>query len=459
MAITLATAALAASAISAGSQIYAAGQANDAANKQIDANNQATQQSLALQKEVYDSTVKANAPFTSAGYDGLDAYMSHIGLGGSGPTVGAVNAAQPSGVPASSRYATQSAGGSPQGPTVQGQAATQQAPDYAQYVETYPDVAAEFARLQSTPEGRDYLAQQGVNDVNDFGALHYQTNGQSEGRQLNTTAAPASTYGADLSQIGTRPTFDPRQTYTRPEAVGLPTAPSLSADRYQASPGYEWQLSEGNRAINAQSAARGLGQSSGAIKSALTYSQGLADQDYQQWVGNELNIWQTDINRSIAQNNIQNQNFESDRGYGTSVYDADRAFSTGQYESDRNYLTDAYNTQTGNLLALTNIGQASANNTAAAGSNYAANSGNILRTSANNLSDAYGQIGATNAGLATSLGGLAGNVLTNLPGGSGPVTPIPTVSANDNVLRRASVPTSTGTLQRAPYIPVGSLTY
>lgn len=396
MALTLATAALASAAVGAAGTAYAASQGNKASQRIVDAQQQATADQLALQKDIYNNTVQANQPFTSAGYAGLDALLQQLGIS-----------------------------------TVQG---AQSGADYAGYVRDNPDVASEYQRLQSTQEGRDYLQSQGVRSEADFGALHYRTNGKDEGRPLAQTQG--TTGGPDLSSLGNR------QTYTRPDMVGLPSAPDISAEAYRASPGYEWQLKEGNRALNAYSAARGVGQSSAAIKRSLDYSQGLADQDYQQFVGNALNIWQIDLNRSIAQNNLQNQAFESDRTYGTSVYDA-----------DRNYLTNRYDTQTNNLLSLTGIGQSAANNNAYAGSNYANNSGNILQTNANVLSGQYNQQAQNNASAWNNVAGIGQNLLMNYAGGSGGygVSPINTVSANDNVLQRQQ-PFTTGNLLRAPQV-------
>jgi len=220
----------------------------------------------------------------------------------------------------------------------------------------------------------------------------------------------------------------------------LPGAPNLSASLYQTSPGYQWQMKEGNRAINALSAARGLGQSSGAIKSALNYSQGLADQDYQQWVGNELSIWQMSLNQAVSQNNLQNQSFESDRNYGTGVYDA-----------DRNYLTNQYNTQTGNLQWLTGLGQSAANNTTNAGLTYAANTGNALQTNANALSAGYNQTAANNSTAWNNIAGIGQNLITSYNGGN-------QVQPGSNVLTSAYQPitgvqpTNPGTLTRAPYV-------
>lgn len=55
-------------------------------------------------------------------------------------------------------------------------------------------------------------------------------------------------------------------------------------------PGYQFRLSEGNKALERRMAASGLGQSGAALKAAQEYGQGLADQTYndayQRWLSN-----------------------------------------------------------------------------------------------------------------------------------------------------------------------------
>ncbi len=61
-------------------------------------------------------------------------------------------------------------------------------------------------------------------------------------------------------------------------------------------PGYQFRLQEGNQALQRQMAASGLGQSGAAIKAALEYNQGLADQTY----NDAYNRWNND-NQQLAQ--------------------------------------------------------------------------------------------------------------------------------------------------------------
>lgn len=53
-------------------------------------------------------------------------------------------------------------------------------------------------------------------------------------------------------------------------------------DNYQAGPGYQFQLAEGQKAINNGAAARGMGNSGATLKALAGYSQGLANQTFNQ---------------------------------------------------------------------------------------------------------------------------------------------------------------------------------
>lgn len=54
---------------------------------------------------------------------------------------------------------------------------------------------------------------------------------------------------------------------------------------YQQSPGYQWQLDQGVQAAQRSASARGQLGSGGTLKAITRYASGLADSDYQQYVG------------------------------------------------------------------------------------------------------------------------------------------------------------------------------
>jgi hypothetical protein len=60
-------------------------------------------------------------------------------------------------------------------------------------------------------------------------------------------------------------------------------APQVAAP-FQVTPGYQWNLAEGQRAINANMAARGLLDSTARGRALARYSQGLAAQEYNNYL-------------------------------------------------------------------------------------------------------------------------------------------------------------------------------
>ena len=160
-------------------------------------------------------------------------------------------------------------------------------------------------------------------------------------------------------------------------AGNVPGAFKFGAGDYQADPGYAFRLSEGQKALDRQAAARGGLISGGALKAAQRYGQEMGSQEF----GNAYN-------RALT-------------SYGTDV-------------ARENQL---YNRQ----AALAGIGQTSTNLVGQAGQNYATSAGNLMTGGA--AAQAAGQVGAANAltgGLGTYLNYTQGTALTNaLRGGYG----------------------------------------
>jgi hypothetical protein len=160
-------------------------------------------------------------------------------------------------------------------------------------------------------------------------------------------------------------------------AGNVPGAFKFGAGDYQADPGYAFRLSEGQKALDRQAAARGGLISGGALKAAQRYGQEMGSQEY----GNAYNRALTSYNTDVAREN------------------------------------QLYNRQAG----LAGIGQTATNLVGQAGQNYATNVGNLM-TSAG-AAQAAGQVGMANAvtgGLGTYLNYSQNNALLNaLRGGGG----------------------------------------
>ena len=62
-----------------------------------------------------------------------------------------------------------------------------------------------------------------------------------------------------------------------------PEKQAAAKAQFQSDPGYEFQRSEGLRAVEGSAAARGSALSGGAMKALQSYGTGLADQSYGNW--------------------------------------------------------------------------------------------------------------------------------------------------------------------------------
>ena len=387
---------VAAAVIGAGATAYAASQSNKAAKSAANAQQQATDQSLALQQQQFGQIQANNQPYLQAGNGALDALLAQYGLSGPAP---------------------------------------QPQSDWDRYLRENEDVLhwAQASKQAGDPRSMEELAQ-----------LHYDTFGKNEGRLLE-----------NQSPYGQQPTF------TRPEfGQAAPTMGSYGsrpmADSYfkdfQNSPGYQNILNEALRAVNAGSATAGKFYSGNRAIALQNRAAGLADQDYGDWWNRQNTLYQTDLSqynmdRGFAQQNyntalqqynvnrnVLNQNFESDRAYGTDVFN-----------NNRNFYTNRQDTATNDLFRLAGLGQASANATGAAGQSYANSASNLLANGAANQADYYQQRAATNAGAVNNIAGIGSNLLAGYGMSQGANTNISAISPygyGNNVIQPANYATN-----------------
>ena len=66
------------------------------------------------------------------------------------------------------------------------------------------------------------------------------------------------------------------------DLLGLngPDAATAAMAKFQTSPGYQWQLGQGLRAVDAGAASQGMLRSGATLKAEQTFGSGLADQDF-----------------------------------------------------------------------------------------------------------------------------------------------------------------------------------
>jgi hypothetical protein len=134
-------------------------------------------------------------------------------------------------------------------------------------------------------------------------------------------------------------------------AGNVPGAFKFGAGDYQADPGYAFRLSEGQKALDRQAAARGGLISGSALKAAQRFGQEMGSQEF----GNAYNRALTGYNTGVASEN------------------------------------QLYNRQAG----LAGIGQTATNLVGQAGQNYATSAGNLMTGAG--AAQAAGQVGMANA--------------------------------------------------------------
>lgn len=149
---------------------------------------------------------------------------------------------------------------------------------------------------------------------------------------------------------------------------------SMTQAQLEATPGYQFSLSQGLRSVQNAAAAKGLGVSGAALQGAATYATGLANQTYKDQFG------------------LQQQRFND--------------FS-GQAASKTNQLNTIYNQLQGPVSIGENAGAAVGNNAQAGANNFSAGATNLGNALAAGTSGAGNQL----AGGLQSLGNIPQNFI------------------------------------------------
>lgn len=183
--------------------------------------------------------------------------------------------------------------------------------------------------------------------------------------------------------------------------------------RFQQDPGYQFQLNQGLNQLYAQGASKGLLDSGNTLQNALQYSQGYANQAYNQWLsgqGANFNTYQNQL-AGLVQSGTQNNGAQNAMTAGTTTAGLNAGLA-GQQASA--------NLQTGSNISsiLSNQGSLGASsylNTAAAQSNNLLNNASLQ-------AQIDSRNAASQAGSMSSLGSLFGN-FGKSGGGVGGVAP------------------------------------
>lgn len=107
-------------------------------------------------------------------------------------------------------------------------------------------------------------------------------------REFNITQAntlPQRTIGANaIAQLSKLEGYGPGQVDPTTGAVTGAPAGTPDASAFTASPGYQFSLDQGEKSINNSLVAQGKGLSGAAVKAGTSYAQGLASQNYNDYV-------------------------------------------------------------------------------------------------------------------------------------------------------------------------------
>lgn len=284
MAIGTATAIIGSAIIGAGASAIGASKQAKAAKTAAAAQTDASNQQIALQKEIYQDQRGLQQPYYQAGLQGLygqSGIMDLLGKGGGGQATqgNALAVAQP----ANQNYASGNYGVSPIGA-----AAPQSGSNWDAYLQANPDVMQHWAQASQTP----HLKNMGIRTPQQWAEYHYNTAGKAEGRQVPQYQPAAQPTGNALAQstgqVGTAtPVASPGATTT-----ATPAAPTVDprTQSLRDLPGYQFKLDEGKRALENSFASRGELLSGSAMNALQTQAIGIADQSYGQEVDRQFQL-------------------------------------------------------------------------------------------------------------------------------------------------------------------------
>jgi hypothetical protein len=104
-----------------------------------------------------------------------------------------------------------------------------------------------------------------------------------------------------------------------PQLPALTAPINMNEQTLEQTPGYQFNLRYGLKAVQNAAAARGLGLSGAALKGATTYATGLADSTYQNQFNNALANKQNTFNMLTGVGNIGENAATQTGSYGTQI--------------------------------------------------------------------------------------------------------------------------------------------
>ena len=299
------------------SSLIGANSASKAADAQADAANDANE----TQRYIYDSNVELNQPRLDAGNNALAEMQYQLGLTSqSGANAAATAEQQQAQVQAQANALAQE-----QIAQYQAQQAQAQQPANPMLRGNFSEDALTNAGVEHPMSARSMLGDSHPMSVQSMNQLAALANGGQP------AAAGAGTTGTT--------------------AAGTTAATSDNPyGAFQASPGYQWSLDQGNQALERSQSARGMRLSGAALEEAMGYNTGMANNEYGNY-WNRLaglgNVGQT------AVSNIQNAGTNYANAYGQNAIAAGNARASG-YQGVNDALQGGMN----NLFGIAGMQQA-----------------------------------------------------------------------------------------------------
>jgi hypothetical protein len=346
--------------VSAAAGLAGSAMSASASGKAANAQTAAADEANAITREQYEQNTANFQPYLNAGQAGLNALLQRLGLGSG--AAGRQQTEQEIRNELRGQYTTAGQAGSP--------------PPLESLLTNGRDRSYSTAQWGFDPETNRWGYQLGYQNTDDAGNTYnkwFYADPQGATSESVDEAALNAAVQERLSQQNAAksdPLFGSLLATYKPYESYKEYTPFSEAE-FKVDPGYQFRLDQGNQSIQNMAAATGNLNSGRALKDALSFSSGLASQEYGNAYGRYNNDYLTGFNSHI-------------QDYNTGF----NAFNTNQ--------TNQYN----KLAALAGMGQASASSLAGVSQNYTNQISNNLAQSANaQAAGAVGQSNAINQGL------------------------------------------------------------
>ncbi|MBS4074585.1 hypothetical protein KGY14_05200 [Ameyamaea chiangmaiensis] len=219
--------------------------------------------------------------------------------------------------------------------------------------------------------------------------------GQTAAKNISAGGSAAQDYYNPYVAVGTNylGSMSNNQAYNSNDTSYIDKAENaLNQTTLEQTPGYQWNLSQGEQAATNSAAARGLANSGAALKGASTYASGLADSTYQNQFNDQLSA------NSSAQGNLTNEFNRQNAllGYGSQAAGASAANALNTATASNQALMEG---ATGSVAATSGIGNALSGGASALGNTattYAAYNRLLGNSGASTSPSASSSSGASN---------------------------------------------------------------